>query len=77
MTFNLVDFYHREASLLGVDTLKLSFGESAEILRALLPGFREGIFSPPRVEAISLDDALGAYRALEEGRSAGKFVIPF
>jgi hypothetical protein len=31
VTFNLVDFYHKERQLIGVDTLKLSFGESAEI----------------------------------------------
>ena len=57
VTFNLVDFYHKEACLLGVDTLKLSPGEAAEILTALLPGFKAGIFSPPTVEAVSLDDA--------------------
>jgi NADPH:quinone reductase len=50
VTFNLVDFYHKEARLLGLDTLRLSFGEAAEILRALLPGFEEGIFSPQPVE---------------------------
>ena len=47
VTFNLVDFYHKEACLLGVDTLKLSPGEAAEILKALLPGFKEGIFFSP------------------------------
>ena len=57
VTFNLVDFYHKEARLLGVDTLKLSSGEAAEILQGLLPGFKEGIFSPPPVETISLDEA--------------------
>ena len=45
VTFNLVDFYHKEARLIGVDTLKLSFSESAEILKALLPGFKAGVFS--------------------------------
>ena len=67
VTFNLARFYHKEAGLLGVNTLQLSPGEAAEILRALLPGFREGIFSPPAVEAVSLDDALSAYRAVFEG----------
>ena len=50
VTFNLVDFYHKEARLLGVDTLKLSFAEAAAILQALLPGFQEGIFPPSRGE---------------------------
>jgi|WetSurMetagenome_2_1015567.scaffolds.fasta_scaffold509839_2 hypothetical protein len=63
--------------LLGVDTLKLSPGEAAEILQALLPGFQEGIFSPPAVEAVSLDEALKAYQAVFEGTSGKKFVIRF
>jgi NADPH2:quinone reductase len=75
VTFNLVDFYHKEACLIGVDTLKLSPGEAAEILKALLPGFQEGIFSPPPVETIALDDALNAYRAVIEGSLGKKFVI--
>lgn len=77
VNFNLVDFYHKEARLLGLDTLKLSFAEAAEILRGLLPGFKEGIFSPPAVETVSLDDALNAYRAVMEGSSKKKFVIRF
>jgi NADPH2:quinone reductase len=77
VTFNLVDFYHKEACLKGVDTLKLSPGEAAEILTALLPGFKAGIFSPPTVEAVSLDDAGRAYRAVIEGSSGKKFVIRF
>ena len=77
VTFNLVDFYHKEACLIGVDTLKLSPGEAAEILKALLPGFKEGIFSPPPVETVSLDEALNAYRAVMEGSSGKKFVIRF
>lgn len=62
---------------MGVDTLKLSFGESAEILQALFPGFKAGIFSPPPVETVSLDDALSAYRAVAEGSSREKFAIRF
>jgi len=69
VTFNLVDFYHKEGCLMGVDTLKLSFGESAEIFKALLSGFKEGIFSAPPVETVSLDGALNAYRLV--GRTLG------
>ena len=77
VTLNLVDFYHKEARLIGLDTLELSFVESAEILKALLPDFKAGIFSPPAVETISLDGALGAYREIDEGISKKKFVIRF
>jgi NADPH2:quinone reductase len=75
VTFNLVDFYHKEASLIGVDTLKLSFSESAEILKALLPGFKAGVFSLPSLETVSLDGALHAYQAIDQGTSKEKFVI--
>jgi NADPH2:quinone reductase len=77
VAFDLVDFYHKEAHLMGVDTLKLSFAEAAEILKGLLPGFKDGIFSAPPVETVSLDEAIGAYRAIVEGRSVKKFVIRF
>ena len=35
VSFNLVDFYHNESRLLGVDSFKSSFEETAEILRQL------------------------------------------
>lgn len=77
VTFNLVDFYHKEARLLGVDTLKLSFAEAAEILKGLLPGFQEGSFAPPPVETIALAEAPAAYRTIAAGGSRKKFVIRF
>jgi NADPH2:quinone reductase len=77
VTFNLVDFYHKEARLLGLDTLKLSFVEAAEILKSLLPGFKDGVFSPQSVETIPLDEAPGAYRAIAEGSAGKKLVIRF
>jgi NADPH:quinone reductase-like Zn-dependent oxidoreductase len=77
VSFNLVDFYHKEASLMGVDTLKLSFGECAEILKALLPGFKEGIFLPPAVKTVTLEEAINAYQSTAEGSSREKFVIRF
>jgi NADPH2:quinone reductase len=75
VTFNLVDFYHKDARLIGLDTLELTFSESAEILKAVLPGFKEGILSPPEVETVSLEGALSAYRSIDQGRSQKKFVI--
>ena len=77
VTLNLLNFYHKDARLIGVDTLKLTFAESAEILRALLPDFKAGIYSPPTVETVSLDAALDAYREIDGGRSQKKFVIRF
>ncbi len=77
VSFNLLDFYHKEARLIGLDTFELTFGEAAEILKAVVPGFREGILSTPPVETISLDDALSAYRSIDQGNSKKKFVIRY
>jgi NADPH:quinone reductase len=77
VSLNLVDFYHKEACLIGVDTLKLSFAESAEVLKALLPGFKSGVFSPPAVERVALDDAVRAYKAIDQGIAKKKFVVRF
>ena len=60
-----------------MDTLKISFRESAEILKAVLPDFKEGIFPLPSVEAVSLEGALRAYQAIDEGTSKKKVVIRF
>jgi NADPH:quinone reductase len=73
--FNLVDFYHNESRLLGVDSLKLSFQEAAEILRELTPGFESGDFPPPDVRAFPLNQGPKVYRDMHEGRIKGTIVL--
>jgi len=75
VSFNLRDFYHREARLFGADSLALSLEESADILRTLLPGFESGWFPPPPVEPYTLEEAPQAYRRIEEGKAVGKIAI--
>jgi NADPH:quinone reductase-like Zn-dependent oxidoreductase len=77
VSFNLVDFYHREARLIGVDTGKLSFSESRAILAEILPLVRKGVLSAPDLEAIRLEEALGAYKRVLEGTAPRKQVIRF
>ena len=76
-TFDLVDFYHREGRLFGVDTLKLGFAESGAVLRCLLPGIEAGVFQPPQLETIALDQAVAAYQAINAGVARKKQVIVF
>jgi len=73
--FNLVDFYHKEARLIGVDTLKLSFAEAAEILHSLTPGIEQGDLPPPRVQSSPLERGPEAYRQLEAGEIKSKVVL--
>jgi len=75
VSFNLVDFYHNESRLLGVDSLKLSFEETAEILRQLTPGIESGIFPPPAVEIFSLEEGPRLYRDVAESKVKGKPIL--
>jgi len=76
VTFDLVDFYHNESSLRGVDSIKIPFSEVDRILRLLLPYFESGDFAPPKeLIPVCFGGALNAYRELTEGRAAGKYVI--
>lgn len=75
VSFNLVDFYHNESRLFGVDSLKLSFEETGEILRQLKPGIESGIFPPSRVEAFSLEEGPRLYRDLAEAKVKGKPIL--
>jgi NADPH2:quinone reductase len=75
VSFNLVNFYHNESRLLGVDSLKLSFEETAEILRRLTPGIESGIFPAPRVEIFSLEEGPRLYRDIAESKFKGKPIL--
>jgi len=75
VNFNLVDFYHNESRLFGVDSLKLSFEETAEILRQLSSGFETGIFPAPPVETFSLAEGPRIYREVAESQVKGKPVL--
>lgn len=75
VSFNLVDFYHNESRLIGVDSLKLSFDEAAEILRDLTPGFESGEFPPPEVTAFPLTAGPKVYREMHESRLKAKVVL--
>lgn len=75
VSFNLVDFYHNESRLFGVDSLKFGFAEAAEILGELTPGFESGEFPPPDIQTFSLAEGPDAYRAMQESRTKNKLVL--
>jgi NADPH:quinone reductase-like Zn-dependent oxidoreductase len=70
-----VDFYHNESRLFGVDSLKLSFAETADILRKLAPGIESGAFPPPRVETFPLEEGPRLYRDLAEAKIKTKVIL--
>lgn len=75
VNFNLVDFYHNESRLLGVDSLKLDFEETAEILRSLTPLIESGELPLPKVETYPLSQAPEIYRGIASSAIKGKPVL--
>jgi NADPH2:quinone reductase len=68
VNFDLVDFYHNESQLLGVDTLKRDLIASARILEQLRQGFEEGSYQPPAIaKVMPLGDARQAYELVSRG----------
>jgi NADPH:quinone reductase len=75
VTFNLIDFYHNQSQLLGVDSLKISFDEAAEIFHSLSPGLQSGEFPLPKVETYPLDQAPQLYHEIANSTLKGKPVL--
>lgn len=76
--FDLLDFYHRRLTLMGVDTRALDTVGGAKILEKLRPAFESGIFAPPTIErTCTLTEAPAAYAEVAAGEAQGKIVITF
>lgn len=75
VSFDLVDFYHNESRLFGVDTLKRDLVASAKILDALTEGFEVGDYHAAPIAAIfPLAEAAAAYKRVAEG-APGRVVL--
>jgi NADPH:quinone reductase-like Zn-dependent oxidoreductase len=73
--FDLIDFYHNETQLLGVDSAKLGVAESAPLMTALVEGFESGKLQGPAIaQAFPLERAREAYVAVATG-TRGRVVI--
>jgi NADPH:quinone reductase-like Zn-dependent oxidoreductase len=80
VTFDLIDFYHNESRLLGVDSLKLSFEETGDILRNLSSGLDTGLYpllskEDEQIRVFPLEQAVQVYRDVAEGRLRQKAVL--
>ncbi len=73
--FDLMDFYHRQLRLIGVDTMKLTGDEIAAILDELRPGFETGALKASPYALSSLASAAAAYVDVSSGKSVQKQVI--
>jgi NADPH2:quinone reductase len=70
--FNILEFYRAQHTYVGVDTLALSTGETADILGEMTPGFESGALKPFPILPTSiytLDQAKEAYaKVLQSSR---------
>ena len=75
VSFDLVDFYHNESQLFGVDTLKRDLTSAAKILEKLRDGFEEGSYQPPVIgRTMPLSESRQAYELVGRGES-GRVVL--
>jgi NADPH:quinone reductase len=73
--FDLIDFYHNETQLLGVDSAKLGVAESAPLMTALVEGFESGKLTGPAIaQEFPLERAREAYQAVAAG-TRGRVVL--
>ncbi len=75
VSFDLIDFYHQELTLHGVDSLKWDLAPTAEILDQLKPGFDSGALAAPVIRSYSLAQAKEAYEILAAGKAEVKSII--
>jgi len=75
VSFDLVDFYHQELTLHGVDTIKYDLSASAEILDELRTGFDTSVLTPPELLTFPLTAVAEAYQAVQDGTAGSKVVL--
>ncbi|MBV8138740.1 MAG: zinc-binding alcohol dehydrogenase family protein [Deltaproteobacteria bacterium] len=76
VSFDLIDFYHNESRLFGVDTRARDAIASAALLEDLVPFFEQDTFRPPAIDrAIPLADGRKAYEDVDRGQVRGRIVL--
>lgn len=75
VSFNLMDFYHNDARLVGVDSVRFSAPQIAAIMNELRPRFEAGDFSPQDIKLWPLDQGVAAYEAVAKGGAPVKHVL--
>ena len=76
VSFDLIDFYHNESQLFGVDTRARNAIASAALLEALMPFFEQDTFKPPSIDqVVALADGRTAYEEVDNGQVRGRIVL--
>jgi NADPH:quinone reductase len=77
VSFDLIDFYHNQSRLIGVDSMKFNAGDVAKISDELRPGFESGDLKALPVETVPFENAVEAYQKIADGRAETKLVLTF
>ncbi|WP_221798141.1 quinone oxidoreductase family protein [Oceanobacter mangrovi] len=75
VSFNLLDFYHQQLQLIGVDTMKLTGTDIAAILDELRYGFDSGALQPQSHHSWNLANAQQAYATVSSGKNRQKQIL--
>jgi NADPH:quinone reductase-like Zn-dependent oxidoreductase len=76
VSFDLLDFYHNESRLFGVDTRHRDAVASGALLEALTPVFEQGTFKAPKIDRIiPLSEGRTAYEQVARGEARGRLVL--
>jgi NADPH:quinone reductase len=76
VSFDLIDFYHNEVQLFGVDTRARDAIASAALLEGLVPFFEHATFRPPSIDrVVALVDGRSAYDEVDRGEVRGRIVL--
>lgn len=75
VSFDLVDFYHSQAQLTGVDSMQFSLAESQRILLRVTEKLRPGGVLQPELAVADLTGARALYRRTSQGQGHQRGVI--
>jgi NADPH:quinone reductase len=76
VSFDLIDFYHNESRLFGVDTRARDAVASSALLEGLVPFFEQGHFQAPVIDrVIPLAEGPWAYQQMASGDGRGRLVL--
>lgn len=75
VSFNLMDFYHNQVHLIGVDSMKFLARQIAGILGELKPHFEAGDFKPSELKIWPLDQGIAAYEAAAAGGGPSQQIL--
>jgi NADPH:quinone reductase len=75
VSFDLLHFYHRELTLLGVDSRAFTVSDSAKLLELMVPQFVAGLLKPAKIAKRGSLASAQEFYSYVDGGGAGKAVF--